>query len=164
MNVRMVPPMVAMPIHRGFGCRIGSINRLNPEDAAYSANDAANHATNDAADNAANRSCCLDAHSGAMRDAVGDALCLRRKRASKGCGDYARAQNMELHATTLSFKTWGSPPAPKSRQLRGSSVASGHIKTNCDKRITLIMLRRDPSHRLLGLFLNRSFTTIFVHP
>ena len=95
--------MVAMPIHWGHGCRIGSIDRLNPEHAAYSANDAANNTTNDAADDAANRSCCLDADSGAMRDAVGNALCLRRKRASQGCGDYARAQNMELHATTLSF-------------------------------------------------------------
>jgi hypothetical protein len=95
-NVRM-PPMPVMADHRRFARRIGS--RLNPQRAANPANDAADDAT----DNATNGSCCLGPHSGAMRDAVGDALCLCRKRASKQCGDYARVQNMELHATTLSF-------------------------------------------------------------
>ena len=76
MNVRMVPPMV-MPNNWRLGHRIGC--RLNSEGTAYSANDAADHAANDAT----YRSCCLGPHIGAMRRAVRDALCLRRKRASK---------------------------------------------------------------------------------
>jgi len=89
--------MAMVPIHRGLAWRIGG--RLNSESAAYPAEHAANHA----ADDAPKGSCCLGSDSGAMRGAVGDALCLRRKRASKCCGDYARVQNMKLHATTLSL-------------------------------------------------------------
>jgi hypothetical protein len=72
----MVPPMAVVPIHGGLGRRIGG--RLNSEETA----DAAEDATNSAADDATNRSCCLASHNYAMSDAVGDALCLRRKWAS----------------------------------------------------------------------------------
>ncbi len=69
--------MPMMAIHGGLVARI--CNRRNPEGAVYAANNAANHA----ADETANRSGGLHAHVGAMRDAIGDALCLRRKRESK---------------------------------------------------------------------------------
>jgi hypothetical protein len=72
-----MPPMVVVRIHGRPAWRIG--DRLNSEDAAYPANDAAN----DTADDATNGSCCLGTYSCAMRGAVRNALCLRRKRASK---------------------------------------------------------------------------------
>jgi hypothetical protein len=76
MKARM-PPMTVMSIHRGLGRRIGG--RLNAEGATNSAKDAAD----DTADNNAKGSCRLIADSCAMRNAVGDALSLRRKWASK---------------------------------------------------------------------------------
>jgi hypothetical protein len=69
--------MTVVSIHRGFRRRIGS--RLNAKRAADSTKDAANDATHDTA----KRSCCLGAHSDAMRGAVRNALSLRHKRASK---------------------------------------------------------------------------------
>jgi hypothetical protein len=96
MNVRM-PPMSVMTNHRRLARRIRGW--LIPESATNAAEDAANDAT----DNATDRSCCLVAYIGAVRGAFRDALCLRRKRASKCCGYHARVQNIELHATTLSF-------------------------------------------------------------
>ena len=75
MNVRM-PPMPVMS-NRRLAWRI--CGRLNPECAANPAKNAAHHAT----DNCADRSCCLAAHVGAVRGAFRNALCLRRKRASK---------------------------------------------------------------------------------
>jgi hypothetical protein len=72
-----MPPMTVVSIHWGLGCRIG--RRLNPKRAAYSAKDAANNAADDTTKGA----CRLGAHIGAMRGAFGDALSLRRKRASK---------------------------------------------------------------------------------
>jgi hypothetical protein len=76
MDVRM-PPMPVMASHGRFARRIGG--RLNPE----SATDPAENTANDAADNDSNGSCCLITDRRAMRNAIGDALCLRRKRASK---------------------------------------------------------------------------------
>jgi hypothetical protein len=72
-----VPPMTMVSIDWRFGCRIRG--RLNPEGAANSTKDAADDATDDTTKG----SCCLGAHSGAMRGAVGDALGLRRKRTSE---------------------------------------------------------------------------------
>lgn len=83
-----------MPNHGRLAWRVSGW--LNPESAANSAKDAAD----DTADDDTNWSCCLGPDTGAMRRAVGNALCLRRKRASQECGDYARVQNI-LHATTL---------------------------------------------------------------
>jgi hypothetical protein len=96
-NVRMMPAV--MPNHGRLAWRVSG--RLNPKRAANSAKDTAD----DTADNATNWSCCLGANTGAMRGTIGNALCLRRKRADKCCGDYARVQNIELHATTLPFMT-----------------------------------------------------------
>jgi hypothetical protein len=72
-----MPPMPVMASHWGFAGRIGG--RLN----AKGATDPAENTANDTADNDSNGSCCLITDSCAMRNAVGDALCLRRKRASK---------------------------------------------------------------------------------
>jgi hypothetical protein len=70
----MVPPMPVMAVYGRFVARIG--DWLNPEGAAYAANNAANHA----ADEAAKRSCRMHAHVSTMNNTIGDALCLRRKR------------------------------------------------------------------------------------
>lgn len=72
-----VVPMTVVPIHGWFGRRIGGW--LNPEGTANSAKDAAD----DTADNNAKGPCCLIADRRAMRNAVGDPLSLRRKRASE---------------------------------------------------------------------------------
>lgn len=62
--------------------------------------DPADNAANYAADETPDRSRGLGAYIGAVRDALGDSLRLRRERISEGCGDNGRGQDTELHATT----------------------------------------------------------------
>jgi hypothetical protein len=69
--------MPRMAVHGRLVTRI--CNRRNAESAVYTADNTADYA----ADETANRSGCSHAYIGTMRDAIRDALCLRRKRESK---------------------------------------------------------------------------------
>jgi hypothetical protein len=70
---------VVMPIHVRWRLARRIRGRLHSK----SATDAAKNAADDAADNNAKRSRCLIANSRAMRNAIGDALCLRSQWASE---------------------------------------------------------------------------------
>ena len=80
-------------IHAGF--RIGGVDRPHSEQTL----NAANHAANRAADDCADRPGCIVADIGAVGDAVGNALRLRRERRRERCGGGGGEQNMKLHAT-----------------------------------------------------------------
>ena len=58
-------------------------DEMDAEQPIDAANDAANSSTNHCAD----RACRLRPHISAVRDAIGNALCVRAERTSKGCGD-----------------------------------------------------------------------------
>ena len=77
--------------------RIGGIDRSADSERTL---DPADNAANDAADHRADGASRLVADLSAVRGAVGNALRLRRKRASKRCGDAGRDYDMELHAVT----------------------------------------------------------------
>ena len=84
--------------------------------------DPTDNAANDAADHRTDRAGRLIADHSAVRGAVGNALCLRRERTSKGCGDSGRDNDMELHAEPLWF-TQTPHVMGRTRPLRGNRVA-----------------------------------------
>lgn len=69
---------------------------MDPEHAFDAADDASNRPAHHCTDGSGR----LVSYVSAMRDAIGNALRLRRKRASQRCGDDACEQDMKLHATT----------------------------------------------------------------
>lgn len=85
---------VAIAIRVRLICRILCVGP-DPEHAVDAANDAADRATDHRADRAGG----VVAHIGAMGDAVGNALRLRRERRNQRCGDNSAGceHNLELH-------------------------------------------------------------------
>ena len=75
--------------------RIGGVDRPHPEQTL----DATDHAANCAADDRADRSRRSAADIGAVGDAVGNALRLRRERRCERCGGCRGEQNRKFHAT-----------------------------------------------------------------
>jgi hypothetical protein len=93
-------PHYAMPVmsaRRSF--RIGGVDRSDPEQAF----DAADNAANRSADDRSDRPRCIHADGTAMGDALGNALRLRRERHGERCGYSGAKQDVNPHATTLSF-------------------------------------------------------------
>jgi hypothetical protein len=78
--IRM-PDIIPATIHRRR-----RRDRIDAEQAIDAANDAANSSANHCAD----RTGRLRPHISAVRDAVGNALCVCGERTNKGCGDYRR--------------------------------------------------------------------------
>ena len=78
--IRM-PDIIPVTIHRRR-----RRDRIDAEQAIDAANDAANSSANHCAD----RTGRLRPHISAVRDAVGNALCVRGERTDKRCGDYRR--------------------------------------------------------------------------
>jgi hypothetical protein len=98
--------------------RIGGRDRSHPERALDPADDTANRA----ADHGTDRASGLVTDLSTMCGAVGNALRLRRERASKGSGDTGRDYDMELHAEPLCF-TQTPHVMGRTRPLRGNRVA-----------------------------------------
>jgi len=78
--------------------RIRGVARRDAEQAL----DAADNTANRTADHGPDGPCRVVADRGAMRDAVGNTLRLRRQRHGKRCGKSGCEQNVKLHAKTLS--------------------------------------------------------------
>ncbi len=80
--------------------RIGGIDRSADSERTL---DSADNAANRAADHRTDGARRLVADLSAVRGAVGNALRLRRERASERCGNSGRDYDMELHAEPLWF-------------------------------------------------------------